>query len=72
MSLMLAAPVRFAYTNYRGEPSIRNAVPKRLWYGATQYHPDDQWIMTAWDIDKQQDRDFALSDCDFSVGELVS
>ena len=69
---MPVTSLRFAYTNYRGEQSVREAIPKRFWHGSTQFHPEDQWIMTAWDIDKKQDRDFALSDCDFSIHEHIT
>ena len=61
--------VRFVYTNYRGEPSIRIARPIRMWFGSTEYHPEPQWLFTAFDVDKGQKRDFALADCDFSVAE---
>lgn len=64
---MADQPIRFAYTNYRGELSVREAVPRRLWFGSTQYHPEAQWMMTAYDTGKKADRDFALSDCDFSA-----
>lgn len=69
---MIGAPVRFAYTNYRGVSSIRLATPKRLWFGSTEYHPEPQWLITAHDHDKGADRDFALAECDFSVAEHVT
>lgn len=64
--------LRFGYTNYRGERSVRVATPSRVWWGATPFHPDQQWIMSAYDHDKNQHRDFALDQCDFSISEHVS
>ena len=64
--------VKFSYTNYRGESAIRWAVPIKIWFGITEYHEEAQWIMTAYDLEKNQKRDFALTDCDFSVGEHVT
>lgn len=66
-----AQSLRFGYTNYRGEPSVRHATPRRFQFTSTEYHPDPQWIMSAMDHDKGQMRDFALADCDFSISEQV-
>lgn len=59
--------IKVWYTNYRGETSIRTITPKKLWLGETEYHEGRQFIMTAYDHDKQADRDFALKD----FGETV-
>lgn len=59
-------PVTFQYTNWRNETARRTAIPKRLWFGRTEWHPVPGWMLTAFDIEKQADRDFALTDCDFS------
>lgn len=69
---MTAETIRFAYTNYRGEPSVRTVIIRRFWFGSTEYHPDKQWMFTAYDLDRKANRDFALCDCDFSVAEHVS
>ena len=61
--------LRFSYKNYRGEHSVRWATPKTFWWGSTEYHPEPQWLMSAFDHDKGQMRDFALADCDFAVSE---
>ena len=61
-------PEVVGYTNYRGEHSHRSIIPQRVWYGSTEYHPNPQWFLKAFDTDKQADRDFAL--CDF--GEAPS
>lgn len=50
------------YTNYRGEISIRTISPKRIWFGATEFHSKPQMMLTAFDHDKQVDRDFAVKD----------
>lgn len=51
-----------AYTNYRGETSTRRIIPKSVRYGSTPWHPEPQWLLLAWDDDKQADREFALKD----------
>lgn len=55
-------PVTLTYTNYRGETSERTIVPKRIWFGATEWHPEPQWLLTDFDFEKGADRDFALKD----------
>ena len=55
-------PVTLTYTNWRGETAQRTITPKRIWWGATDWHPEPQWLLTAFDAEKQADRDFALKD----------
>ena len=50
------------YTNYKGVTSTRRIVPMKLFFGSTHYHPEEQYILTAYDIDKKEDRDFAMKD----------
>ena len=57
--------ITIGYTNYRGEYSVRRILPIRLWVGETKYHPDRQLILTALDLDKNEERDFAVKD--FSI-----
>jgi len=54
--------ISVVYTNYMGETALRHIVPRRLWYGATEWHPDAQWLLDALDLDKGADRTFAMKD----------
>jgi predicted DNA-binding transcriptional regulator YafY len=58
----LRKAVRIVYTNYRGETARREIIPQRLWFGATKWHPDEQWLLDAIDVDKKSPRSFALRD----------
>lgn len=51
--------VTFIYVNHRGECGTRRARPIRLWFGSTAWHPEPQWLMEAFDLDRQATRDFA-------------
>jgi len=62
----LAQPISFTYRNWRGETAMRSAVPKAVWFGTTEWHPEPGWFLFAYDLAKAQDRDFALKDCDFT------
>lgn len=54
--------VRIVYTNYRGETGARRIVPKEIKFGSTQYHPQEQWLLVAYDVDKNAERTFAVKD----------
>jgi len=60
--MTLGVPHRVEYTNYRGETAVRVIVPILIWYGHTEYHPEDQWLLKALDKGKDQIRDFAMAD----------
>jgi predicted DNA-binding transcriptional regulator YafY len=56
------AVVEIVYTNYRGATDRRRILPSRLWFGCTEWHPQPQWLLDAWDLDKRALRSFALCD----------
>lgn len=45
-------PVTLTYRNWRGEVAERTITPLRVWFGSTDWHPDPQWLLTAWDAEK--------------------
>lgn len=57
-----AKKLRIRYKNWRGEVSIRNIEPRGLWFGSSEWHPEQQWFIQALDLDKNGIRDFALRD----------
>ncbi|MCH4542965.1 hypothetical protein [Ochrobactrum sp. A-1] len=61
-ALDMGNPITLTYTNYRGETSERAITPIRPWFGSTEWHPDPQWLLRAYDHDKGAERDFALKD----------
>ena len=54
--------VRILYTNYRDETALRSIIPERLLFGSTEWHPEPQWLMEAFDVEKGQNRTFAMKD----------
>ena len=46
-----------AYQNWYGEIAILEIKPICLWFGQTE----EQWFLKAWDVEKQVERDFALT-----------
>jgi hypothetical protein len=52
----------FTYTNHRGETAVRNARPSLVEFAATEWHPEPQWVLHAFDADKGAERSFAMKD----------
>ncbi|HOV76133.1 MAG TPA: hypothetical protein PK967_19430 [Candidatus Hydrogenedentes bacterium] len=54
--------ISIVYTNYKGRTSVRHIVPKEIVFGKNEWHPEEQWLLVAHDIDKNADRTFAVRD----------
>lgn len=54
--------VEIIYTNYKGVTSTRTVQPIEVWFGNTEYHPENQWLLRAVDIKKNEERNFAMKD----------
>lgn len=60
-------PLKFWYKNYKGKLALRSVTPKRVYWGKNEYHPEEQWLMLAYDWDRAQLRTFAMKDMDCST-----
>lgn len=59
----MANTFSFEYVNYIGKWGLRTvdlARTHKIWWGRTEHHPIDQWLFTAFDVDKQANRTYAL------------
>lgn len=54
--------VKILYTNWKGVTSYRNIIPESIEFKATEWHPEEQWILNAFDVEKNAIRGFALKD----------
>ena len=54
--------VKILYKNYRGETRIRTIIPLKIWFGNTKWHSNSQWLLDAFDVEKQANRSFAMVD----------
>lgn len=52
----------FEYTNWQKLTGIRKVKPLEIWYGKTEWHPQKQWFLRAVDLEKNEERNFALKD----------
>jgi predicted DNA-binding transcriptional regulator YafY len=57
-----AHPLIFEYTNWEGKIATRKVLPIKVWYGKTKWHPTEQWLLQALDLEKNEERQFALKD----------
>ncbi|GAA4241522.1 hypothetical protein [Winogradskyella damuponensis] len=54
--------IKVLYTNWRGETGIRNIVPVKIYYGSTEWHKEDGWLMEAFDLDREAIRVYSMKD----------
>jgi hypothetical protein len=54
--------VRILYTNWKGQVSWRRILPTAIKFGSTEWHPAEQWLLEAVDLDKDAPRTFAIKD----------
>ena len=54
--------VKILYTNWKGVTSYRNIIPLNVEFKSTEWHTEEQWILNAFDVDKQANRGFAIKD----------
>ena len=57
-----APELKFEYTNWEGKKATRRVRPIEIWYGKTEWHPKSQWLLRAMDLDKNEERNFAVKD----------
>lgn len=54
--------VRILYTNYADQVAWRDIVPFRIDWTKNRWHPQPQWILHAYDVEKGTVRSFAVRD----------
>ena len=50
------------YTNYKSETAVRRIIPLEIRFAATEWHPAEQWLLEAFDLDRNAQRSFAIKD----------
>jgi predicted DNA-binding transcriptional regulator YafY len=49
------------YTNWRGERSLRRIRPLAIAFENNEWHPETQWLLEAVDLEKGENRTFAMN-----------
>ncbi|MMZ42296.1 hypothetical protein D1872_38160 [compost metagenome] len=52
--------IAFDYTNWKGDTYWRRAYIADVIWDSTEYHPEKQFLAVAYDIDKREERLFAI------------
>jgi len=55
-------PIKVKYKNWQGEVGIRTIIPAKVYYGNTDYHKENQWLLEVWDVEKDAPRTYAMMD----------
>ena len=50
------------YTNWKGVTALKKIIPIEIFFGATEWHKEEQWLLRAYDVDKNAERSFAIKD----------
>ncbi len=61
-TVSMAHAVNVIYTNWRGETAERTIIPVSIFWGKTEWHPEEQWLLKVWDTEREAYRDYALKD----------
>ena len=54
--------IKVTYTNWRGETGERTIIPIALIWDSTEWHPEPQWLLKCYDVDRVAERLYALKD----------
>ena len=52
--------VEIVYTNYKGELKRYRIIPHAIKFGKTEFHPIEQWLMEATDVERNVMRTFSM------------
>lgn len=58
----------FWYRNYKGTEAMRRVRPISIRFGSNEWHKDEQWLMKAYDLENNKEREFAMRDMSGFVG----
>ncbi|MDO4282037.1 MAG: hypothetical protein Q4D02_00185 [Clostridia bacterium] len=54
--------VKILYKNWKGNVAYREIIPIKVEFKSTEWHKEEQWILEAFDIQKNDMRGFAMKD----------
>ena len=54
--------ITFLYKNWKGKTSYRECVVMGVFYGETEYHKGKQFLLKGFDLDKNEERIYAIKD----------
>lgn len=62
LSVEVTKEVIIDYTNWRGERNFRTILPVETFFGLNEFHPGEQWLLKAIDVEKNVERVFSMKE----------
>lgn len=62
LKINLLDDIEFDYINWKGEFGKREIKVWNIYFGSTEFHGEEQWLLEGWDYHKQVVRVFAMKD----------
>lgn len=62
IELHMRVPNKVYYVNWKGRGATRVIEPYRIFWGSTEFHPEDQWLIECLDCEDSVLKTFALKD----------
>ncbi|MDB4311967.1 hypothetical protein N9937_00915 [bacterium] len=66
---MTEKSISILYLNWKNSLRVRLITPKSIWFGKTEYHTVEQWLMEAFCHEDNEFKVFALKDMAFDYDE---
>ncbi|MCG8150641.1 hypothetical protein GUY44_09130 [Pimelobacter simplex] len=54
-------PLTILFTDSTGVNRERSVIPQRVWFGCTEWYPQEQWLLDAYDTERHVVRSFSLA-----------
>lgn len=54
--------IKILYTNWKKDTRYRIIIPISIEFKSTEWHKEEQWILNAMDVEKNEQRSFAMKD----------
>ncbi len=54
--------IKILYTNWKNNTRYRIIIPISIEFKSTEWHKEEQWILNAIDVEKNEQRSFAMKD----------
>ncbi len=59
---VIGKPIKVVYKNYRDEVAERIIIPQKIFWGSTEWHKDEQWLLEVFDVERDTQRVYAMKD----------
>lgn len=54
--------IKVLYKNWKGVEKIRTIIPQKIYFGTTDFHKEEGWLLELFDVEKNDKRTYSLKD----------